>query len=468
MYGSKKSNGIPYKLTKVYNNNIEETELPVTNIDFIKSISILNQSEEIETEIGKMKDIEKKIKRKEKIDSVLKNSSIGKKKEIKEEFVVETLKLLSSARYNEYENWFLVGAALYNTNVNYLDMWKLWSSQSSKYNEYHCDNLWENTYPNYNEDRRVTFGSIRKMAREDNESEYLKIVDQYDEKDSFYSLMRDGLSNTHSDFAKLIHHLYEGEFVYSENEWFVFEENKWKKIRDNPIQLKKKITNEVIKHYLAYSLHLTNKAYIASTNDNEKERDLFNRLGEECHKVIRSLKSSINKNNIVNECKEIFYDENFKDDLDTNIYLLGFENGVYDLKKNIFRSASPGDKISFSTGYDYTTKVDEEVQKQIMTTLEKIQPNKKILDFVLTYFASTLIGTNKNELFINLEGSGGNGKGLISTLHDCALGDYAGILNNNYLVNTFNSPESHNTMLANNYKKRQNPISFYLVESFLM
>ena len=89
-----------------------------------------------------------------------------------------------------------------------------------------------------------------------------------------------------------------------------------------------------------------------------------------------------------------------------------------------------------------------------MTALEKIQPNKQILDFVLTYFSSTLIGTNKNELFINLEGSGGNGKGLISTLHDCALGDYAGILNNNYLVNTFNSPESHNTMLANNYKKR--------------
>ena len=454
MYGSKKMNGIPYKITKVYDNNLEQMELPEINIDFLKSISILNQSEEIETEIGKMKDNEKRIRKKEKIDSVLKNSSIGKKKEIKEEFVVETLKLLSSARYNEYEDWFLVGAALYNTNINYLDMWKEWSSQSSKYSEYHCDNLWENTYPNYNQDRRVTFGSIRKMAREDNEGEYLKIVDQYDEKDSFYSLMRDGLSNTHSDFAKLIHHLYEGEFVFSDNEWFVFENNKWKKIRDNPIQLKKKITNEVIKHYLAYSLHLTNKAYIASTNDNEKERDLFNRLGEECHKVVRSLKSAVNKNNIVNECKEIFYNEEFKDELDTNIYLLGFENGVYDLKKNIFRSANPEDKISFSTGYDYTSKVDLNVRQQIMTALEKIQPNKQILDFVLTYFSSTLIGTNKNELFINLEGSGGNGKGLISTLHDCALGDYAGILNNNYLVNTFNSPESHNTMLANNYKKR--------------
>ena len=104
-------------------------------------------------------------------------------------------------------------------------MWKEWSSQSSKYSEYHCDNLWENTYPNYNQDRRVTFGSIRKMARRIMKG-YLKIVDQYDEKDSFYSLMRDGLSNTHSDFTKLIHHLYEGEFVYSDNEWFVFENNK--------------------------------------------------------------------------------------------------------------------------------------------------------------------------------------------------------------------------------------------------
>ena len=458
LYGSSKQDGIPYKLTKIYNHELEDIELPKTDCNLVKTLSILDQGEEIVVILDKYKNQDKRKKQMEKIEEAFMvnnpKKSEGKKYKPSHDFVKEILKLVGSDNYDTYETWFAVGAGLYNTDTDYLDLWKAWSSQSDKYCEKRCDQLWEKTFPSYKGKNPSTFRTVRKYARMDNEQEYLQIIDKYNEKDEFSNILREGLCNTHYDFANMIHYIYEGEFVYSENEWFVYEKSKWKKIKETPIQLRRKISNDVIKRFLAYNAYLTNKAYKASEADNEKQRDLFIDLGEQCRKVIRNLKNSVTKNNVINECKELFYDEEFKDKLDTDIYLLGFENGVVDLKTGEFRKSLPQDMVSYSCKYDFCTKVNNEIRKEIMDNLRKIQPDQHILDFLLTYFASTLVGTNKNEVFINLEGSGGNGKRMLSSLHSSAFGDYAGTLNNNYLVNTFNSPESHNTMLANNYKKR--------------
>lgn len=485
MYGSTKANGKKYKITRVYDENLCDMELPNINIDFLKVLSILDTTDEIPVKITKNEDRRKK-QIEQKIDEVLSfgdksmeesgdsedemeeegeseseivggkivGGSIVKRGKVNRRFIRELLGLLKSDRCDDYDSWFLVGASLYNTDVCLLDEWKDWSERSKKYDEGHCDRLWEKTFPNYNGVHPATLGTLRKYARIDNEQKYLMLIDKFNERDQFYSLLKNGLYNTHNDFAKIVYHLYEGEFVYSEEEWYNFEGNRWKKIKENPIQLKRKISNEIIHHFIAYQQYLSNKAYNASSMDDEKQRDVFFGLSEQCNKVIKNLKSTVTKTHIVNECKEIFYDEEFKDKLDTDIYLLGFNNGVLNLMTNEFRRGMPGDRVSFSCGYDYTSVVNEDVRKELYTEFMKIQPDREILEFLLTYLASTLIGTNKNELFINLEGSGGNGKGLIATLHSCALGDYAGTLNNNYVVNTFSSPESHNTMLATNYKKR--------------
>lgn len=458
LYGSAKKDGVPYKLTHIYDADLEEIELPEIDCNFVKLLSIMDNGEEIVINMDKFKDFDKKKKQLEKIEEAFSENNpkkqVGGKYKPSDEFVTEIMKLVGAEKCDTYETWFSVGAGLYNTDTEYLELWKAWSSQSAKYSEKKCEDLWEKTFPNYNGPNPTTFRTIRKYARLDNEQQYLQVVDKYNEKDEFSNLLREGLCNTHYDFAKMIHYIYEGEFVFSENEWFVYESNKWKKVKETPIQLRKKISNDIIKRFLAYNAYLTNKAYKASEEDNEKQRDLFIELGEQCRKVIRNLKNSITKTNVINECKELFYDEEFKDKLDTDIYLLGFDNGVVDLRSGEFRRGLPQDKVSYSCGYEFTNKVDPVIRKEIMDNLIKIQPDKEIRDFLLTYYASTLVGTNKNEVFLNLEGSGGNGKGMISTLHSSALGDYAGTLNNNYLVNTFNSPESHNTMLANNYKKR--------------
>ena len=68
---------------------------------------------------------------------------------------------------------------------------------------------------------------------------------------------------------------------------------------------------------------------------------------------MNKLKTSSFKDNIVKECKELFHDKYFQGKLDTREYLIGFENGVYDLELLQFREGRPEDYISLNTGIEY-------------------------------------------------------------------------------------------------------------------
>ena len=378
------------------------------------------------------------------------------------DFIKGLLKLLKPDRAQSYQDWFLIGAALYHENVEYYGLWRDWSKTSPiNYDEAACERKWDRDFSRYAGKNHVTLGTIRKMAREDNCKDYLELLDRYQEKDALFLLIREGcMSMTEQDFARILFYLCEGEFVYSDGEWYRFDQHRWRALprrrggsSDTTI-LRKRIGDDLLKHYLAYDIYVRNRAWEATCRDNEKDRDTFLELGKMTNQVIKKLKTATMKRHVIEEAEVLFSREGFLDKLDMDHYLLGFDNGVLDLRTGEFRNGLPGDHISMSVGYEYDTRVDNDIRREIMEMLMQIQPDAEIRKFLLTFFASTLIGTNKNELFVNLEGSGGNGKGVWSTMHDTALGDYAGTLNNNYLVNVSSSPESHNTMLATNYKKR--------------
>jgi len=59
------------------------------------------------------------------------------------------------------------------------------------------------------------------------------------------------------------------------------------------------------------------------------------------------------KKNILREIGTITYESDFLKKLDANPDLIGFNNGVYDLKMKEFRNGRPDDYISLGLGYDY-------------------------------------------------------------------------------------------------------------------
>ena len=85
----------------------------------------------------------------------------------------------------------------------------------------------------------------------------------------------------------------------------------------------------------------------------EEERENAQARGKKVLKVIQKLKTNNSKKSIMDECKTLFYEKNFQNKLDTNPYLIGFENGIYDLEAGEFRHGRPDDYVSMSTGIDY-------------------------------------------------------------------------------------------------------------------
>ena len=65
------------------------------------------------------------------------------------------------------------------------------------------------------------------------------------------------------------------------------------------------------------------------------------------------------------------------------MYLLGFNNGVYDTRTKTFRDGKPDDYISKSVGYDFPRKA-EKYSEDIVNLFKKIYPNKEVKNMLTT------------------------------------------------------------------------------------
>ena len=85
------------------------------------------------------------------------------------------LNCLKKDRADDYEDWRKIGICLYNMDDRNYETWRMWSSQSSKYNLEYCEKLWFREFPKcgkYNLD----LNKLREMAKKDNFEEYKKIT----------------------------------------------------------------------------------------------------------------------------------------------------------------------------------------------------------------------------------------------------------------------------------------------------
>ena len=126
------------------------------------------------------------------------------------------------------------------------------------------------------------------------------------------------------------------------------------------------------------------------------------------------------------ECKELFSNKDFVKKLDANPYLIGFSNGIYDLKKGELRDGRPDDYIEMSTEID---KIDfDENHEQwfdLQNFINTVFFDEEVRNYFLTYFASCLQGHNAEEKFRIWTGVGSNGKSKILELFVHCLGMYS-------------------------------------------
>jgi phage/plasmid-associated DNA primase len=273
----------------------------------------------------------------------------------------------------------------------------------------------------------VTRKSIMYWVRKENFEEYEKIkqttIDYYLEK-AFET-------GTEYDIAQVLKQMYKDRYVCVSYDkkgiWYQFRNHRWN--TDKGLTLRAKISEELY-NLLASKVEQLSKEIIEYQDDDERKTFLQKKM-----KIIGELsiklKKTSDKDHIMREAAEIFYDGEFIRNMDTNKYLLCFNNGVVDFTSKVFREGYPEDYITKSTKINYTPYDDNKVEfiktvNEIDIFMNKLFPIQDVNRYMRDHLASCLIGANKNQTFNVYHGSGSNGKSIIADLMSVTLGEYKG------------------------------------------
>lgn len=229
--------------------------------------------------------------------------------------------------------------------------------------------------------------------------------------------------------AKLFNYL-EGPFYKCTSidfkTFYRFKNHRWQQITTSPIDtstIEIIIMNRLVKEFTNHHLYITD-LYLS-------DKYSFEQFAEESrnfYDIIKKISDNEFQFRIVEELAYLLYDSFFVDKLDSNKNLLAFENGVYDLEKNIFRNGEPNDFINLSMGYDYIEyDTKNPVIIEIHNFFDQYSPVHK--DYLLKILASYLTDTHDQSFFILC----GNTAPLISYLLLRTLGDCARTTGTQYL-----------------------------------
>ena len=182
--------------------------------------------------------------------------------------------------------------------------------------------------------------------------------------------------------------------------------------------------------------------------ENIKQIELLNKL-------LDYFQSNSLRKRIIDDLVNMLDRTLYLDKIDKNPHIIGFENGVYDLKEKRFRLGTIDDLCSFSTGYDYTEKRDEEINKEIHKFFNDIFSNPKIKNYFLLILSSMMEGYNYDNIVMLWEGYGANGKGKVRNLMDATFKDYSGEITSSYISNKIvENPKSPDPQMVQSFQKR--------------
>lgn len=346
---------------------------------------------------------------------------------LEEEYIKDThhyTMTLDESYYGEgsYNKWIKVGMALKNTSEKLFITWLKFSSQSGSFDWGDVPDL----YDKWNKFNRgdLSYRSIIFWSKECNLTEYNEIRDRSLDKYIHYSFH----NLTHWDLANTLKQMYKDSFVcvnIKHGVWYSFEDNRWIE-NDSGTSLRNIISTDFHNIYFKYVRKIQNQNKDKQT-DSEEAKD----IGIKFSKLTKALKTSSEKNNIMKESCERFYDKDFYNKLDTNPYLIGCKNGVVDVKHKEFRKGNQSDYINKTTNLDYMPlqhyrDVCPNTIDELNTFMYQLFPEEELRDYMWEHLASTLIGTNNNQTFNIYLGVGANGKSILVDLMGKILGDYKG------------------------------------------
>jgi len=312
---------------------------------------------------------------------------------------------LSKGRSDNERTWIQVGWCLHNIrtldNTYALELWIEFSRMSSKFKPGECEEKWKHF-----RNEGLNIGSLHMWAKEDNKTEYDKIICERIIDDVTTC---DGTDNS---VANIMYKLLKEKFVCAScdsNVWYYYDGHLWKEDTE-ALELRKQFSILLIQF------------------------DIF----AKDYKIMKKLKTHNFKKAVIKECTEYFYDSNFLKRLDANPNLIGFNNGVFHLCEKTFVSNNPMDFVSLSVGYDWVPTKNPDYYSKVVHYFETLHPIGSEREYILKTLARQLYGDTGKELLhihCGYNGSAANGKTKSWEINKLCFGDYVQKIEVGILVN---------------------------------
>ena len=424
LYGSNKDKpkGIPYELKYIIDGLGKEIErekyFKDKDSNLMRFFSIRNKKISDLTPIQESKiNVIESLTKKKIIKKTLSNISYDTNK------IRELVSILNVERADNYNQWLEVGWMLHNIDPNsqeLLDIWIDFSKSSSKFKDGECEKVWERS-----KNEGLSIATLHYWAKSDNYKKYA----EFKSKDLDKYIDISVKTQTNYDIAYVLFKMYEYEYVYSDKNWYTYKNHRWRCESDG-MSLRKLISDELCKKYFFVMSQYNKKASSSEGSDEEKEE--YKKKGREVLEIVKKLKTTSFKQNTMTECQELFHEKDFVKKLDTNPYLIGFNNGVYDLNKCELRDGRPDDYIELNTEID---KIEFDQNNENWPDLEKfittVFVDEEMRNYFMLYLASCLQGHNAEEKFRIWIGCGCHAintpimmsNGTIKNVQDITIGD---------------------------------------------
>lgn len=414
MFGSKKPDEeYPWVVTKVYNTDLEEIDNEHSDQELLSVLSIRNKFDCVAVKEGKLEEV-KAYKEKTTKTTVTSATVVTVPSTL--ETISKMVMMLKPERADSHKEWIRWGMCLKGISEQCLPIWIEFSKQSPKFTEGECEKIWRTLAP-----RHIKEASLRMCARLDNPQAYHELM-----KDDIHNLIYASRSGTHTDIAKVVHHMYKDIYkcCYMKNAavWYEFKNHHWEECPD-AVTLKQRLSSEVFKAFYAEAGKYTAKV---SETESETEQKVYVEIAKKLASVAIKLKNVSFKANIVKECQEVFHvsQKEFYDMLDENKGLLGFTNGVFDMDEGCFRDGLPDDMITLSTNLEFSLKDNVEYEKLINNFMWSMFEDDEMVQFMWDTLGYSAHGDKFLEFLCFWTGNGANGKTCFAKLIKNAYGDY--------------------------------------------
>ena len=376
----------------------------------------------------------------------------------KHEEIVQLVEMLSYDRTFYYTDWKDVGMCLKGIDPILLGLWDKFSRRcEEKYKIGECVEKW-NTFKSANSNKNDRFfkeGTLHMWAKQDNPQTYSKFING----DSLIAKIKKACEDqSNTNVAEILYHTCKYKFCcsqYKSDRWYEFREHHWH-MSDGGVDVMKQLTQQIRLSIMKYATNC-NQIVNERLNDEVITNEQINYMTKALELLGEKKLGSFNfKRDVMKECKSYFYNKEFEEKLDETRYLIGFNNGVYNLRKDEFRDGHPDDYISFTTGIDYIEIEDEDPRiKQVNRFMSELFPDEELCEYVWRLLSTFVSGERIGDaMFPIFTGVGSNGKSKLIELLHMVLGNYCQKINITQLTQTRKHGSNANSELAQTKGKR--------------